>query len=240
MMSEIVWKEIPGYEGLYEVSNTGFVRRADTKRMMSRWTCTTRGYWKTRLSNNGTAKGWDIHTLVLLAFVGPRPEGHECRHLDGDRTNANLNNLQWGTAKENQNDRHRHGTHNLGENSARVKYTEERIRSAIEYYNTGVSALAVDRKFNFPKCFFSAVVTGSRWPHLQQLIVKRNFKQEKAERNKAAREMYLTGQYTVKQVADKFGMSHGGMEKIVGGLKRGRKAKANIQNLESKAPKQAE
>lgn len=52
-----------------------------------------------------------IHHLVLEAFVGPRPQGCECRHLDGNPTNNILTNLVWGTHVENMRDRARHGTH---------------------------------------------------------------------------------------------------------------------------------
>lgn len=49
-----------------------------------------------------------IHTLVLEAFVGPCPEGLECRHLDGDAGNNRLTNLRWGSRMENQKDRRFH------------------------------------------------------------------------------------------------------------------------------------
>ena len=52
-----------------------------------------------------------IHRLVLETFIGPCPEGEVCRHLDGDKRNNSLNNLCWGTLKENTQDAIRHGTH---------------------------------------------------------------------------------------------------------------------------------
>jgi hypothetical protein len=51
-----------------------------------------------------------VHQLVLEAFVGPRPESCEARHLDGDPSNNKLDNLAWGTKAENQADKLRHGT----------------------------------------------------------------------------------------------------------------------------------
>lgn len=50
-----------------------------------------------------------VHTLVLEAFVGPAPSNHMCRHLDGTRDNNRLENLRWGTNRENVADRIRHG-----------------------------------------------------------------------------------------------------------------------------------
>lgn len=49
-----------------------------------------------------------VHQLVLTAFHGPRSEGMVARHLDGNPVNNSIDNLTWGTVKENQNDRHRH------------------------------------------------------------------------------------------------------------------------------------
>lgn len=49
-----------------------------------------------------------VHRLVLEAFVGPRPDGMECRHLDGDPANNRLANLAWGSPVENASDRKRH------------------------------------------------------------------------------------------------------------------------------------
>ena len=57
-----------------------------------------------------------IHTLVLEAFVLPKPESLCARHLDGNKTNNNLENLMWYTMKNNQADKEKHGTHNSGEN----------------------------------------------------------------------------------------------------------------------------
>ena len=58
----------------------------------------------------GTLRTRLVHQLVLEAFVGPKPPGCESRHLDGNRTNASLVNLVWGTRSENRMDSARHGT----------------------------------------------------------------------------------------------------------------------------------
>lgn len=49
-----------------------------------------------------------VHHIVLTTFVGPCPEGLECRHLDGVKTNCRLSNLAWGTVTENAEDRKKH------------------------------------------------------------------------------------------------------------------------------------
>jgi hypothetical protein len=63
----------------------------------------------------------DVHTLVLKAFVGPCPEGHECCHHDDDPTNNNLTNLRWGTRSDNLHDAARNGKKPIGEKSWNAK-----------------------------------------------------------------------------------------------------------------------
>jgi len=71
--------------------------------------------------NTGRGKE-DIHALVLEAFVGPRPSGMHCRHLDGNPHNNAIDNLKWGTVQENQVDRERHGTGNQGSRNPNYKH----------------------------------------------------------------------------------------------------------------------
>lgn len=69
-----------------------------------------------------------IHRLVAAVFLPPRPSArHEIRHLDGDKSNSRPTNLQWGTAKDNADDRERHGRTARGEHAGRAKLTAEDV-----------------------------------------------------------------------------------------------------------------
>lgn len=102
------WKTIPGYEGRYEVSSLGRVRSyaKGEPRLLSVVMCGK--YPAVPLSKDGKAKVMYLHTLVMLAFVGPRPEGKEIRHRDGNKMNPHRRNLSYGTKAENMIDRFRH------------------------------------------------------------------------------------------------------------------------------------
>lgn len=63
-----------------------------------------------RWGQGGRGKKKRVHRLVLEAFIGLCPKGKECRHLDGNPSNNKLENLTWGTSKENASDQFRHGT----------------------------------------------------------------------------------------------------------------------------------
>lgn len=112
------WRAIPGYEGSYEVSTFGRVRSLDRVdhrgyRRTGRpiFPSCSRGYFRLGLSDaKGKRKSYGVHVLVLLAFVGPRPNGYEGCHFDGDPSNNRLSNLRWDSRSENQKDRARHGT----------------------------------------------------------------------------------------------------------------------------------
>lgn len=100
------WVNIPCHEA-YQVSSMGLVR-SKRKGIM---TGKRRGkYLAVELYRNGTVKYFSVHTIVLLAFVGPRPDNMECCHNDGNPHNNSLSNLRWGSKKENAYDRIKHGT----------------------------------------------------------------------------------------------------------------------------------
>lgn len=99
------WLPVVGHEG-YEVSDHGRVR-GPRGRVLKPWRDKTRRGLLVSLHNRSLR----IHTLVLEAFVGPRPEGMECCHYDDDDTNNHLDNLRWDTSHANTLDSIRNGNH---------------------------------------------------------------------------------------------------------------------------------
>lgn len=108
-MSTEIWKPVVGYEGIYEVSNRGRVRRILAGpgtwpgRMLTP-SEDTKGYMNVRLLN----KPARLHRIVAMAFLGPS-DLPLVRHLDGDPANNTLENIAWGTHQDNTDDRVRHG-----------------------------------------------------------------------------------------------------------------------------------
>ena len=123
------WLPVPGYEGVYEVSDLGRVRsmdRLDSRGRKRRGRVlsprkTTRDHRSISLCLNAVSRSFQVHHLVLTAFVGPRPEGLEGCHWDDDPTNNCLSNLRWDTRSANVRDSVRNGTHHM----ARVTHCPE-------------------------------------------------------------------------------------------------------------------
>lgn len=112
-----IWRPVPitGYGSLYEVSNLGRVRRIGNTPLTH--DLNQKGYHTVRLCGVGERYRVTVHSLVLKAFKGPRPEGMVSRHLDDDKDNNTDSNLEWGTQSENVADSVRNQTHR---NSAKV------------------------------------------------------------------------------------------------------------------------
>ena len=104
---EEIWRDIEGYEGLYQVSSFGRVKRVTTGRIL-KGSKDTDGYLRITLSKNGVKSNHKIHRLVAQAFIPNTENKSQVNHIDENKTNNMISNLTWMTAKENIN----HGTHN--------------------------------------------------------------------------------------------------------------------------------
>lgn len=111
-------RPVPAHPGYY-VTNAGQVWSTHYWRkgggVRGRWLTPqvgARGYLTLRLKvEDGRQRTRPVHALVAEAFLGPRPDGLQVRHLNGDRTDARVSNLAYGTQSENMLDAVRHGTH---------------------------------------------------------------------------------------------------------------------------------
>jgi hypothetical protein len=168
-----------GYEGLYEVSDIGRVRSVDrTITCANRWGGeTTRrkngkilsvcksnsgypcvGLWK---NNRGTTR--EVHRLVLESFIGPCPDGMECRHLNGDPGNNNIKNLCWGTRSENFIDKSVHG------NARKLKPAD--VGFIKHWLDGGFSNSEIAKSFGVSTANIWSIRTGRSWGWLTGIEV---------------------------------------------------------------------
>lgn len=165
-----IWKPVAGFDGRYEVSNFGRVKSVAgtfwgrTYREKILKPGIVRGYPQVVLCNGKPPTiQKKVHQLVLEAFVGPCPEGMECRHLNGDRGNPSLDNLMWGTKKENGEDRVRHGTTLTGERHHKAKVTREQVEEMRRLRAGGMMLKDLVAKFGIGFSQVSFICRGHNW-----------------------------------------------------------------------------
>ncbi len=160
------WRTVPGFPN-YEVSDEGRVRGPNgilTPRVHPR------GYLRVNLLRSGGRSTFPIHRLVLEAFVGPKPEGMECRHLNDCKADNRLANLRWGTPKENGQDAVRNGRHegqNLGETNGAARLTAEAVREIRTAPRHHGYIVDLARKFGVAKSTVDRARTGRNWGHVE-------------------------------------------------------------------------
>ncbi|AQZ46054.1 NUMOD4 domain-containing protein [Paenibacillus larvae] len=97
---KIEWRDIPGYEGFYQINNIGQVYSCHTTRILSNYMASD-GYLRANLSVRGKVKIKMVHVLVAQAFI-PNPDNMPVvNHIDGNKQNPNVNNLEWVSYSEN-------------------------------------------------------------------------------------------------------------------------------------------
>jgi HNH endonuclease/NUMOD4 motif len=170
------WRPVVGREKEYEVSDLGRVRSLErtivyvregkerTRRGAQRILVPMiyAGYPAVQLGRRNSRY---IHHLILEAFVGPRPAGMECRHLDGNELHCNRSNLAWGTVRENAQDRARHGTQPRGERVYGAKLTPCSI-SEIKSQLGIRSHREIGEMYGVGREAITKIANGRNWRHL--------------------------------------------------------------------------
>ena len=155
---EEIWKDIPGYEGYYQVSNLGRVK----SRFKILKPSIVKGYYRICLSNNNKKKNIFIHQLVSMAFLNHKPCGLKLvvHHKDSNNLNNNLNNLEIITNRENNSIERTEKSglpvgvdfyHKYNKYSSRISFKSKRI--FLGYFDTPEQASQVyQNKLNEIKC----------------------------------------------------------------------------------------
>ena len=165
------WRWIPGFIGEHEVSCEGEVRswkigRSKTSRSSKISTVLRpgpdrKGYLGVCLGSrsDGTRRTYKVHYLVLMAFVGPKPQGHEAGHLDGNNRNNSVHNLKWITAKENTAHKWAHKTMVTSLNKDAVLEIRRRASG-------GVRQATLAKEFLISPANVSLIVNRKAWGHI--------------------------------------------------------------------------
>ncbi len=160
------FKDIPGYEGLYEVSTLGEVRSKRTQKLLKPFD--NRGYERVGLVANGSRKKYLVHRLVASAFIA-NPNGlKEINHINANKKCNTVENLEWSDRIENM----RHAKEaNLcwgpsGEKSHLSKITEHDVRQIRKLIELGNSDVSIAQMFGVSDGCVHGIKHGKTWRHV--------------------------------------------------------------------------
>jgi hypothetical protein len=170
------WKPVVGFEGLYDVSNMGRVRALRFRNgssdrplkvpKLKKVQINRHGYSRVALYRGGKPSHESVHTLVLEAFVGPKPAGQEAAHGNGVRTDNRLENLRWTTRSENHADKHMHGTTQHGERNSQSKITADDVEEIRALREQGLKLAEIGTRFGVTESNVARIVNGDTWRHV--------------------------------------------------------------------------
>ncbi|SNT05299.1 NUMOD4 motif-containing protein [Sphingomonas laterariae] len=173
------WRDVPGLGGHYMASSLGRIisKPRIVKKIYSNGRLVTQHYGEriltprsepghytvVKLSVDNKERAVRVHRLVLMAFVGPCPEGMEGCHNNGDTSDNRLENLRWDTHLANNRDRRDHGNYATGESHHAHKLTEDQVR-AIMLDERRLEEIA--RDYCISKTHASRIKNGLVWASL--------------------------------------------------------------------------
>ena len=180
-----VFVDIPGYEGYYQVSNYGNVRSLD--RVIKEKTGKTQtlkgrilkqrinpgGYHYIELGKNGTKATFAVHQLVAQAFI-PNPDSKPTvNHIDGNKLNNSVANLEWSTYSENLKHAYKTGLRRtvkfseVGSKNYKRKLKPEQVIEIKRLLAAGsLTHKEIATKFSVARSTVTEIKSGRRWKHL--------------------------------------------------------------------------
>lgn len=170
------WRDIKGFEGKYQVSNLGNVRSLDRvtnnrvfKGVTKKPQISNTGYYRVFLClQNRKIKPFSIHRLVAGAFLERKEGLNIVNHLDGNRLNNVLNNLEWTTISGNTLHSYKNKLQvmGIGEDNPASKYTEEQIIEVKRLSKLGLKRKEISCITKVSTATIHLVLNNKRWTHV--------------------------------------------------------------------------
>lgn len=217
----VIFKDIPGYEGIYSISECGQVKSLPrliksktgnyySKEKIIKLSIGTTGYYFFNVCINGKAKSVAIHKMVALTFIGSRPENMDIRHLDGNKLNNHISNLCYGTRQQNIEDTQRHGNFKITNKKLSEKDIIKIRKSKISYKEL---AKKYNVKINTIKHVRSNISWFDKFGKIERNI-KRNENHPMAKLSNLQVRKILKSNKKYKDIAIKYNVSYSSIEKI--------------------------
>ena len=164
-----IWKDIPNYEGRYQVSNHGRVYSLNQRKTLMKPSISNYGYHRIGLYKNNVRTFKFIHRLVAQTFI-PNPNNlPEVNHLDGVKTNNKVNNLEWSTKSNNEKHAFRTGLKISckGIKHPKSKLTEQQVLEIRnKYMPRKYSLTMLANEYNISFQLVSLIINRKIWTHI--------------------------------------------------------------------------
>ena len=164
---EEIWKDIEGYEGLYQVSNIGRVKSLTTGNLKA-LTLFKNSYHKLVLYKHNKQSTFYIHQLVAKAFIHNPDNKITINHIDGNKLNNNVNNLEWTTYLENMTHAIKNNLiNNVGESNRGSKLSESQVIEIDNIIkNKKISQEKIAKLFNVNATTIHNIKYRKKWKYL--------------------------------------------------------------------------
>lgn len=172
---EEIWKDISGFEGLYQVSNFGRVKsfykhKTHAPGSVIQGSINTKGYQCVNLYKKDNKASKRVHQLVAQAFIDNPENKPQVNHIDGVKTNNRVDNLEWCTNTENSHHAFRTGLIKplKGESNGRAKLTEKDVIIIRALHQEGVDYKILTKVFPVNNATMHKIISNQLWKHLKQ------------------------------------------------------------------------
>lgn len=171
---EEIWKPVKDFEGYYEVSNLGRVKRLKGYQCLGERILKPSlsiGYSVVNLQRPGKRKVTKVHSLVMRAFVSQRPRKQEVNHKDGNKSNNHLANLEYVTRSQNQKHAFENGLNKPnrihGEEHGRAKVSSQVVKEIRRLAAQKLSQYEIARRVGIKQPQVSRIVNRKLWQHIE-------------------------------------------------------------------------
>lgn len=156
------WKPVPGHDGYFASWNGKLMSMRRGKPVTLKPIQGNDGHLYVFMDKRKVY----VHRAVLSAWTGENKENLLCRHLDDNPENNCVENLCWGTALQNTEDKRKNGGMPVGERSSSHKVTESQVMEIRERYASGESSRGLAREYGIGKNAVLQIIRGETWSHL--------------------------------------------------------------------------
>jgi hypothetical protein len=176
-----IWKDIEDYEGYYQVSNQGRVKslarvivRSDgsllpIKEKIMKPFISSKGYNRIDLHNNTGQTKYKVARLVAIAFIPNPLNKPEVNHIDTNKLNDNVENLEWNTGSENIIHAYKNNLMHIphGENRYNAKLTEQEAIRILELFKNKIPRMEIAKMYNVTYWCIRSITDRISWKYLK-------------------------------------------------------------------------